>query len=74
MHSTLSAGLRVASRQKIDVHVYNAKVEGTYTYSRYRNLIQPFNELDIFKDKLALADAAVDCIHVRRNPTRGLVQ
>jgi hypothetical protein len=60
--------------KKIDVHVYNAKVEGTYTYSRYRNLIQPFNELDIFKDKLALADAAVDCIHVRKTPTRGLVQ
>ena len=50
------------------------RLRGTYTYSRYRNLIQPFNELDIFKDKLALADAAVDCIHVRKTPTRGLVQ
>ena len=39
-----------------------------------RNLIQSFNELDILKGKLALSDAAVDCIHLRKAPTRELVQ
>jgi hypothetical protein len=65
---------RVASRQKIDVHVYNAKVKDTIHSSSDRNLIQSFDELDILKGKLALSDAAVDCIHLRKAPTRGLVQ
>jgi hypothetical protein len=42
--------------------------------SSERSLIQAFNELDILKDKLTLSDAAVDCIHLRRAPTRELVQ
>ena len=39
-----------------------------------RNLIQSFNELDILKGKLALSDATVDCIHLRKAPTRELVK
>jgi hypothetical protein len=65
---------RVASRQKIDVHVYMQRLRAHIHSSSDRNLIQAFHELDILKDKLVVSNAAVDCIHLRKAQTRGLVQ
>ena len=65
---------RVASRQRIMYMSTMQRLRAHMHSSSDRNLIQSFNELDILKGKLALSDAAVDCIHLRKAPTRGLVR
>jgi hypothetical protein len=55
----------MSTMQRLRAHIHS---------SSDRNLIQSFNELDILKDKLALSDAAVDCINLRKASTSGLIQ
>jgi hypothetical protein len=55
----------MSTMQRLRAHIHS---------SSNTNLIQSFNELDILKDKLGLSDAAVDCIHLRKAPTSGLIQ